>query len=464
MRISIRWKLAAAFFLIVATVLSITNLFILRSLETDYLRAREATYLANANIIALAGREDITRRDRNAYYLARDFGAQVGARVLILDPAGTVLVDSFDEPWLLNRRLGHAEVVSALAGSSRAGFHRLGDTERVMYVAVPVRQDGVVQGAVMLVVGVDDIYAMLGQVRTRMLLVSLSSAALAAVLSLVLAGFFTRPVNQLTRAVRNMEQGRLDQRVETRTGDELGELGRAFNSMAGRLAQVEQRRREFIANASHELRSPLSSVKALSQALIDSGERDPAVYREYLRDIDSEMDRLARLTENLLQLARMEEHEELQARREEQAVAGVVDHVAGFMAPLAAARGVRLVTGVTGEPVWPLDRDLVVRVLYNLTDNAVRYTPAGGEVRVEAEAGKRELVLRVRDTGEGVPPEDLEHIFERFYRVDKARTRATGGAGLGLAIVRQAVTLHGGRVTVESTPGAGTAFEIRLPK
>ncbi|MBE0467719.1 MAG: response regulator [Candidatus Desulforudis sp.] len=371
--------------------------------------------------------------------------------------------EDVDESWLQNRQLRHREVVSALAGSSTAGFHRLGDNERVMYVAVPVRQDKAVQGVVMLVVGVNDIYETLNQVAARMILVSVLSALLAAVLSLALAGVFTRPVNRLTRAVRHMEQGRLDQRVPTRSEDELGELARAFNSMSSRLEQTERHRREFIANASHELRSPLSSIKALSQALVDSGEKDPAMYREYLRDIDSEMDRLNRLVENLLQLARMEE-QELQVHKEEQEVAGVVIHVADFMEPLAAARNVRLTTAVSGRPVWPLDRDLVIRVLFNLVDNAIRYTPAGGEVRIEAEVRRRELVLRVRDTGEGIPEADQEHVFDRFYRVDKARSMATGGTGLGLAIVRQAVGLHGGRITVESIPGKGTAFEICFPK
>lgn len=462
MRLSIRWKLAAAFFLITATVLMVTNLFILRTLELNYLSAREATHLANANIIALAGREDIVHGDRNAFYLARDFGEQIQARVLVLNNNGRVILDSFDEPWLVGQLLRYPEVVSALAGTSGSGLHKIGDGETVLNVVVPVLKDKQVIGAVMVVVNVADIYLTLAGIRAQMVGVSILSGLLAAFFSLALAGLLTRPLNALTRAVQRMESGDLSQRVTAANRDELGDLGRAFNSMAVQLESVDRTRREFITNASHELRSPLASVKALAQSLADGDERDPAVYREYLRDIDSEIDRLHRLVDNLLQLARLEE-QGAPLKKDHCDVGELVNHVTGLMTTLASTKGVTLENSVSGRPVWLLDRDLIIRVLFNLVDNAIRHTPPGGQVTVEAEAGKTGLLLRVKDTGVGIPAADLPHVFDRFYRVDKARSRATGGTGLGLAIVRQTVTRHGGSIEVKSEPGQGTTFKIKLP-
>ncbi len=464
MRLNIRWKLAAAFFLITAAVLMATNLFILHTLELSYLNARESTHLANANIIALAGRDDILHQDRSAFYLARDFGEQIKARVLILDTAGRVIVDSFDESWLAGRVLRYPEVTAALEGTSDSGLYSIGNRETVMNVAVPVlRNKTEVIGAVMLIVNVDDVYQTLAEIRTQMIGVSLLSGLLAAVLSLVLAQFLSRPLNALTQAVRHMERGDLTQRVAINSRDELGDLGQAFNSMAAQLETVDRARREFIANASHELRSPLASIKALAQSLADGDERDPAVYREYLRDIDSEMDRLNRLVNDLLHLARLEEQES-PPQFTNCDISELADHVAVIMDSLARSRGVAIAKQVADRLEWTLDRDLVVRILFNLVDNAIRHTPAGGRVTIEARTADNQLLLCVRDSGEGIPEEELPFIFDRFYRVDKARSRATGGTGLGLSIVRQAVHRLGGTIEVHSTPGHGTAFAIRIPK
>lgn len=464
MRLNIRWKLAAAFFLITAAVLMATNLFILHTLELSYLNARESTHLANANIIALAGRDDILHQDRSAFYLARDFGEQIKARVLILDTAGRVIVDSFDESWLAGRVLRYPEVTAALKGTSDSGLYSIGNRETVMNVAVPVlRNKTEVIGAVMLIVNVDDVYQTLAEIRTQMIGVSLLSGLLAAVLSLVLAQFLSRPLNALTQAVRHMERGDLTQRVAINSRDELGDLGQAFNSMAAQLETVDRARREFIANASHELRSPLASIKALAQSLADGDERDPAVYREYLRDIDSEMDRLNRLVNDLLHLARLEEQES-PPQFTNCDISELADHVAVIMDSLARSRGVAIAKQVADRLEWTLDRDLVVRILFNLVDNAIRHTPAGGRVTIEARTADNQLLLCVRDSGEGIPEEELPFIFDRFYRVDKARSRATGGTGLGLSIVRQAVHRLGGTIEVHSTPGHGTAFAIRIPK
>jgi signal transduction histidine kinase len=230
---------------------------------------------------------------------------------------------------------------------------------------------------------------------------------------------------------------------------------------------IEQQRL-FIANASHELRTPLTNIKLRSEALLDGGLDDPAIARRYLGDIDSEADRLARLANTLLDLSRLERG------------TGAPPTEAVDIAPvlLAVARSARLGVHAAGLSlradiptqlpplrVWP---EQVEAALVNLLDNAVKYTPKGGEVRLSVQVVDGNCQILVADTGLGIPAEDIPHIFERFYRVDKARSRrsgsnSSGGAGLGLAIVKVLAEQNGGRIRAESVVGAGTTFILEFP-
>jgi len=319
-----------------------------------------------------------------------------------------------------------------------------------------------VTGAVMLVVGLDDIYQSLSEVQRQMLFVSLISGLLAALLSLFLSGLLTRPIKQLTKAVNAMESGQLEQQVGIRSGDEIGKLASAFNSMSSSMAKLDQSRRRFLSDASHELKSPLSSIKALAQSLLETDEKDPRVYREFLQDIDNEIDRLSRLVRNMLQLTRLEEGTPFIAK-EKYDLYKIINHVVSMMQPQGDNCGVQVRIDCHPDLVWEVNPDLTTSILINLVDNAIRYTPSGGEVTVKAEVQREGLVLSVTDTGEGIPPDELPRIFDRFYRVDKARTRATGGTGLGLSIVQEAVNQLGGTIEVINEPGTGMIFRIVLP-
>jgi len=386
-RLAIRWKLAGAYFILIVVIISTANLFLLRVLERQYLQERETTWLTNANIVATSAGATLLRTDRNAYHAARDFGSRMGSRVLVVDLNGRVVVDSFGEGWLEGRLLEHVEVQAALSGSSQTGVHTLDAGERVLYTAVPLLEEKRVAGAVMLVSGLDDVYGQLGQIRSQMTTASLLSGILAGLLSMLLAGFLTRPVKELTDGVRQVARGHLEQRIPVRGGDELGRLAESFNEMSTRLADADRTRRRFLADASHELKSPLSSIKALAQSLTDSNEQDPVVYREYLGDINTEADRLARIVDNMLQLTRLEE-DEVSLTRTEEDMRGLVEHVTVLVAPLARQADVTLRVEMEPGLRWIINRDLVTRVLFNLLDNALRHTPAGGSVTLEAAAEK----------------------------------------------------------------------------
>jgi heavy metal sensor kinase len=276
-----------------------------------------------------------------------------------------------------------------------------------------------------------------------------------------LAGRALAPVDRITAAAERIGAEDLSRRLALRLpNDELGRLVRAFDGMIDRLDRAFQRQRQFTADASHELRTPLAIIRSEVE-LARGRARRPAEDARVLESVAREADRLVRLVEDLLTLARADAGQELLLGPLdlEEAIAEAGERIA----PLASAREVRLVVTIDEAPPVRGDAVLLGRLLLNLLDNAVRHTPPGGEVRLSLGPAPDGALLRVADTGEGIPAEHLPRIFERFYRADPARGRAAGGSGLGLAICDWIARAHGGQLEVASQPGRGTTFTLRLP-
>lgn len=270
-----------------------------------------------------------------------------------------------------------------------------------------------------------------------------------------------KPVDDISRTALEIEEKDLSRRIPVKTKDELGRLAATLNQMIERLERAFKRQREFTGDASHELRTPLSVIQAEASLALQK-ERSPEEYRESLATISEEARHMGAIIEELLTLARADSGTE-------KFVFDTIDlgellrGVAADGEVLCQEKGLRFQTDA-----WPSirirgDRAKLRQLFLNLLDNAVKYTPAGGTVSISASSTDREAVVTVRDTGMGIPPEHLPHIFERFYRVDKARSRAEGGAGLGLAIALHIARSHGGTITVESELGKGSAFHVHLP-
>jgi signal transduction histidine kinase len=267
-------------------------------------------------------------------------------------------------------------------------------------------------------------------------------------------------VEQLTEAAQRMEKGDLTVRVPVESDDEIGQLAHAFNSMAGGLAQQEQLRRNMVGDVAHELRTPLTNLRGYLEAARDGLLPADAAFVDNLYE---ETMLLQRLVADLQDLAQAEAGQ-LALERRPAALDGIVEQAVAALRPQADLRAVTL--GAELPPDLPLvnvDPERIGQVLRNLLSNAVVHTPPGGQVTVLARAGEGEVTVSVRDTGEGIPPEHLLYVFDRFYRADKSRARQTGGAGLGLAIVKQLVVAHGGTIRVASEPGQGSTFTFTLP-
>ena len=300
----------------------------------------------------------------------------------------------------------------------------------------------------------------LSSVNRSLLLSAGAAAVLALVLTVVLSRRILGPVEALTAAVRAMERGDLTQRVRVESRDEVGELARAFNSMAGSLARNEQLRKNMVTDVAHELRTPLSNILGYLEAMRDG------VLAPDQKTLDSayeEAIQLSRLVDDLQELA-LAEAGQLRLDRDLTDIAEVVDRAIRSVAPQASAKDIAIATDLPEDlPPLNIDPGRIAQVLQNLLANAVAHTPSGGSVRVGAKRARGWVEVSVSDTGSGIPAEHLPYIFERFYRVDPSRARSTGGSGIGLAISRQLVEAHGGRIWAESEPGRGSVFRFSLP-
>jgi heavy metal sensor kinase len=273
-----------------------------------------------------------------------------------------------------------------------------------------------------------------------------------------------RPVDEITRMARSVSVGNLSGRLSVpESGDELQRLSETLNDMIARLESAFERITRFTADASHELRTPLALMRTTAELALD--ERDPAPNREEaLAQILAEVERTSQLVDNLLWVARADSGA-APVVRTRMDLGRVVRETGMQVAPLAEARHQKLDTEVPDGPVI-IDGDAAAlrRLFLILLDNAVKYTLPGGRIEMRLEPTDREAAVSVRDTGIGIPAEDLPHVFERFYRVDKARSREQGGSGLGLAIGLWIAEQHEGSIAVESEPGSGTAFRVTLPR
>jgi signal transduction histidine kinase len=302
--------------------------------------------------------------------------------------------------------------------------------------------------------------AFLEAVNRSVLISALIASAVAVIVTLLASRQIVRPVESLTAAARQMEKGDLTERVKVTSSDEIGQLAHAFNAMADGLARQEQLRRNMVSDVAHELRTPLTNIRGYLEAAKDGLVQPDSALVDNLYE---EAILLSRLVNDLQELA-LAEAGQLRLERRPVQLSDVVRATVEVLSQRAEAHDVSFDVRVPDDlPPVQADWHRVTQVLRNLVNNALDFTPPGGQVTVSAQSNGQWVTAQVRDTGPGIAPEHLPYVFERFYRADPSRTRATGGAGLGLAIVKQLVEAHGGRVWVESTLGEGATFGITLP-
>ena len=453
-------KFGLSYIAVIAAVLLLLNTYPLLVSEDLVFRSKETTMQGSVSVMvySLAGLDRLNQENvAAAMAVVEETGL---SRVLVTDSAGQVLYDTRETLGAVGKYTFYSEIVQALEGydafscSYRDGAFR-------SRAASPVLYQNRIIGSVYAYEYDTEQAELLEGLQSNLLKLSAGIAAAVVLLSFILSRMLTRKISALLTGIRKVREGAYEHRTHIPGRDEIAQIGEEFNSLTDRLQTTETLRRRFVSDASHELKTPLAAIRLLTDSILQTDNMDMETVRDFVTDIGSEAERLSRITEDLLRLTRLDSNQVDPPEVVE--VAPVLEQVMRMMSLLAQKKGAELTCQTGGDCRVLATKDEVHQVIYNLTDNAVKYSGSHGSVRVELRRDGNDVVLTVADNGPGIPEEDLPRVFERFYRVDKARSRAAGGTGLGLSIVQDTVTKRGGTVSAANRPEGGAVFTVRWP-
>ena len=461
--LSLRWILLAAYALAGIIPLLLLASTMLHSVQDYFVEERKKELLSQANVISgqLTSSgflfNDENRGDMEEIIL--ETSRNEGYRVLILDSSYVVVYDTGYED--IGKTYLLPEVVQAMDDKDTAKEQESG----VVYAAASVMGlSNQRSGVVLIVDGMKNVQDIIGDIGREAYLLLACIVVLLFIIMVVVSKVFTEPVKNLIGIIKEMSEGHFERRakVEQRMHTELVDLALACNQMADQLEKVESTRQQFVSNVSHELKTPLSSVKVLSESILLMEDVPKEMYVEFLHDINSEVDRMTAIINDLLTLVKLDQKEIPLNFKEidlNQLMAGINKR----LQPLADAKGVSLEADYLKEITADADEMKLSLAISNLVDNAIKYTPEGGTVKVTLDADHQNVFITVADTGIGIPEQEVNRIFERFYRVDKTRDRETGGTGLGLSITHATIMMHKGSIKVNSKEEEGTTILVRIP-
>ncbi|SDF17247.1 sensor histidine kinase [Sporolituus thermophilus] len=441
----------------------VLGLFMSYLVRNHAVRTKQSDLLVKGRVVSQLLAPDLRQGRVPSAEQLQELEQLAGATLWLIDREGRVIAGTPPNRWAKAFPEAADELSALFAGEAQTWVRtsrRQTDRSIVVGIAVPGANP---QTAVLLYASITGVNKA-AQAVEKLLLYSLGIGILAALaFALVMARGLTRPVADISLAAARFAGGDYTSRTGATGDDELGRLGRTFNAMAEALAHAEENRRKFLADVTHELKTPVASIQAMAEALQDGLVKDTDQQHRYLGTIVGEAKRIDRLLRDLLALAELEAGA-LSIVKEPLDLGYFWHEQADRLAPLLSSKNLTLNLRLPNQPAVVLaDPDRLAQVALNLITNAVRYAPAGSNIDVTITLSPPNASFTVRDYGPGIPAADLPHIWERFYRVDKARTRAAGGTGLGLAITRELVRYMGGETIAESTPGQGAAFTVTLP-
>jgi two-component system OmpR family sensor kinase/two-component system sensor histidine kinase BaeS len=494
MKTSLRFRLTLTYLAVILLGMSLAALLVWLAVEQLYLKTQKANLLAQAQLVATALQNDtLTPASPGPY--SQMANVLPGIHTRLIDEQGAVVIDlqssapvnlesglalpalaqGDTQPVSPDELLERPEIAQALSGQPSTAIRRLATlpgNPRILYVAAPVKTGiGQVVQVVYIASPLPDtgLAALPAAIRWQLLGAVALAIALATAMGWGLARHILQPLTHLAQAANAVAAGDLNQAVPEDTAiADLRDLGRSFNTMTASLRQADQLKTAFVADASHELRTPLTAIKGFVETLQDGAIDDLEVRDGFLASVAAETERLIRLVNDLLLLSRADA-QTLNLRLQPLDLPLLARTRADCLAPLAAQRQVSLrVIGpadsrATPTPLVLADPDRVAQVLDNLLENAIRHSQPGHAVTITIIPAKDEVGCAVADTGSGIPAQHQPFIFERFYRVEAARSRQWGNSGLGLAIARALVLAQSGQIVVQSQEGQGTTMTFTLP-
>ncbi len=455
---SIRFQFIAFIAALLLILLILLNTYPLTSSRDAVFQEKKSSLSGQAAVLAssLAGLDRLNE-DSIAEVL-RVLDISGFARIVVVDDRGMV---QYDDGGTVGVVTDIEDVSAALGGKTvfRSVFE---DSSFSSSIPMPLSQQGSITGVVYFcehdAVRAEIILTIQGRISAVSLIIGAAA--------LILAGFFAfivmQRLQELVHSMRIVAGGDYSYRHVVSGQDEITELGNEFNLLTERLQTTEQQRRRFVSDASHELKTPLASIRLLSDSIVQNENMDPDTVREFVTDIGNEAQRLQRTTEKLLDLSRLDD--DVQIVPEPVDVKQVSVDALVLLRPLANERRVHIKCELEDGCVVMATVDDMFHIIFNLMENAVKYNVPDGSVLLTLHGGEDTVQLTVEDTGIGIPEEDRLNIFSRFYRVDKARSREAGGSGLGLSIVHDAVQAHGGSIAVGQNKPQGSKFIVTFPR
>lgn len=453
----------ATYFIIIMVTLSLMSIYILGVLEERLYENERVNMFAKANIIA----DTVSHYfDEGSTQKAENDISQLitgtNIRAIAVNKAYRVVYDSSSELW---GKVFIREIINTAANGEQAYSvveNEQGDN--MLSVAVPIKNSGSTTGVIYLIATIDSIDQTISYITVNLLTISALISVLVGMLSLGMSFIVTSPLDEFIAVAKEISKGNFDKKVKVKGHNEFAQMAQTLNFMTSELADLEEKRRKFVSDVSHELKTPLATIKLICDSIVATPDPDAEMLKDFLNDLSNEVDRLTRIVERLLVLTKLDAG---QATPKLVAVdmAAMIHAIVRNLTPKANEKDIVLYSDFTPEIQEELmiDYDRIWEAIYNIIDNAIKYSPESGFVKVSLAKEGKSAVIRVEDNGPGIPDGEKERIFERFYRLDDSRARDTGGTGLGLAIAKEAVVMHGGTIEVFSEGGMGSIFSITLP-
>ena len=382
-----------------------------------------------------------------------------GGRIMIIDENFRIVKDTYDLDR--GKTMVSQEVIDSYNGKDTSRYD-----SKSSYIEMTIRiQDKETKetlGVMLMSVSTDEIQANMNILEQKGTMILMIVMVLVLVLGYFLSGILVRPFQKVTRSIEDLTDGYLDEDISVPDYLETELITNAFNKMLARVRTLDESRQEFVSNVSHELKTPLASMKVLADSLNAQEDVPVELYKEFMQDITEEIDRENQIITDLLSLVKMDK-KAADLNITTMNINDLLELILKRLRPIAAAKKVELILDSFRPVNAEVDETKLTLAISNLVENGIKYNVEGGWVKVSLNADHKYFYVTVADSGIGIPKESLDHIFERFYRVDKSHSREIGGTGLGLAIARSAIVMHRGAIKVYSKEKEGTTFSVRIP-
>ena len=381
-------------------------------------------------------------------------------RVVVVDRNCKIIEDSYN--FEEGKTIIADRVIRGLRGESSTQVNETTHSAEIVIPVTGAAGSSEVYAVLIMSFNVEDIFTLSETTQNQSRLLVTIFALVMIIAAILISRHLTRPFRKIQSSIKSLADGYLQENVNTNGYTELIEVQEAINTMLRRLKVQEESRQQFVSDVSHELKTPITSIKVLSDSLLAQEDAPAEMYREFLMDISQEIDRESQIISDLLTLVRADRNTE-ELKIADTNINELIEQNLRRVRPIAEQRHIDLVYESFRDVRAQVDETKLSLAITNLIENAIKYNQDDGWVHVSLNADHQYFYLKVEDNGVGIPEEEQEHIFERFYRVDKARSRETGGTGLGLSITRSVIMMHKGNLKVYSRPGEGSTFTMRIP-